>query len=129
MVSRPKRRAVVHPDDPASPIIANRAGPSGWNSGVLPHPIRETSDEEHSDACDPASFADWREKRRLNRQAALQFIDSMAAVEGESNSGPDADEDEENNSIASTIALLLEMIFSSEPIYFTFMLSYFLPLN
>ena len=101
MVSHETRRAVVNQYDPASPIIANRAIPSEWNSEMPPHLIRETSDDEHTDACGPASFADRREKRRLNRRAALQFIDTMAAIEGKLYSGPDEVEEDEDNTTAS----------------------------
>ena len=48
MVSLPKRVALVRHDDPASPISANRAGPYGWYPEELPHPIHETSDNEHT---------------------------------------------------------------------------------
>ena len=101
MASRSKRLALVRHDDPASSIYANRAGPFGWYPEGLPHSIHENSDDEQAEKGDPTSFGDRRKKRRLNYRAVLQFIDSMGDVEGESNSGPDADEEEENNTTAS----------------------------
>ena len=85
---------------PPSPIIANTPGPSGWKPDGHLYPILEISDNEHSEAGDAASFSYRREKRHLNHRAALQFIDSMAAVEGASNWDLD-EEEEEANSTAS----------------------------
>ena len=73
----------------------------GWYPEGLPHPIHENADDEQAEKGDPTSFGDLRKKRRLNCRAVLQFIDSMGAVDGESNSGQDADEEEKNNTTAS----------------------------
>ena len=71
MATHPKRRAVVRRNDPASPIIANRAGPSGFNATKLSHPNPETSDDEHFQVDVAASLAYRHEKRRLNLQLCI----------------------------------------------------------
>ena len=67
-----------------------------------PHLIRKATDDEHTEVDGPASFGERRKNRCLNPRAALQFIDSMAAIEGETDCDPDAKEDKEDaNSIVS----------------------------
>lgn len=92
MVLNEKHCEQVKLEDTASPIIPNQAGTSGWNAGVNSQP----SDESPDDDGGAASFDVRSKKRRVKRQGALQFIDSMAAVEGESNSDNDEEEDEED---------------------------------
>ena len=57
MASRPKRLTLDRYDDLASTISANQAESYGWYFEGLPHPIRETSDDEHAEKGDPSSFA------------------------------------------------------------------------
>ena len=61
---------------------------------MLSDPIHETSDDELSEASGLASFGEHRKKHRLNHRAALQFIDSMAADESESNCEQDSEEED-----------------------------------
>ena len=73
MASRSKRVALVRHDDPSSPISANRAGPYGWYPEGLPHPIHETSDNEHTEKGGPTSF----EHRRVKFVAIKVIITVM----------------------------------------------------
>ena len=121
MASHPKRRAVYRNVESASSILANLAGMSGLKHESHLNQIPEISDDEHSAAGGPGSFGERRKKRLLNRRAALQFIDSMVAVEGESK----CDGVKRRKMISAShrmIALSLEMIYSTELIYFTLLL-------
>ena len=60
----------------------------------------ESPDDELTDEGGAAAFTQRRKKRHLDRRATLQFYDSMAAFEGESNS--DRDEEEEDATITAS---------------------------
>ena len=108
----PKRLAIERASSPfpipipLSSENSNRAGPSGY------HPPDESierrarsvrrilysSDEEDAEAASAQLIAEQeaarrREKRLQARRAALQFIDSMAAVDDEDESDPEPDSD------------------------------------
>ena len=105
---QPKRRAVIRHDeidDPSAlPTASSCAGPSGWrpadHSPHQLHRLRLDSGESSDDkASSSAILADRRKKRRLNRSATRQFIDSMASVEGGCQS--DREENDDASSTAS----------------------------
>ena len=56
----------------------------------------QPNDESSDDDGSADSFNVRAKKRRVKRHGALQFIDSMAAVENESSSDNDEEEDEED---------------------------------
>ena len=110
-----KRRAVVRPDPPSpipiplSPIDPNRAGPSGGRpeadaslaSGRSLRRIDSSSDDESAEAGSAQMVADQetahrREKRLKYRHAARQFIETMAAADGEADSEQELESDNES---------------------------------
>ena len=58
-----------------------------------------------------ASFGERRKKRRPNHRAALQFIDSMAADEGETTCGRNEEEEDDISTASDDICIVGDDIF------------------
>ena len=94
---------------PLSPVNPNRAGPSGWHPpaessvprGRSVRRIDSSSDEEEAEAGSAQMVAEQeaahrREKRLKIRRAARQFIETMAAAEGEADSEQELESEDES---------------------------------
>ena len=102
----PKRRAMMRLSSP-SPIDPNRAGPSGWHqppessesrASEIRRILYSSDEEEEAEAKSALLIAEQeaarrREKKLEIRRAARQFIDSMAAEEGEDESEQELESD------------------------------------
>ena len=102
---------VVKLEDQPSPSISERAGPSACKPSSPDPQSPESTDEEPTEARGPALFGEQRKRRRHDRQSALAFIDSMAAVDGEHSSDQEEDEEDARNTATDDSFIVGDDIF------------------